>query len=47
MACNSKNECVDKEKELNQIDNILDQYIIANENQDFTIIEKYGPKMIT
>ena len=40
ISCKNARDCVDEEQEISQIENVLDQYILANENQDFSIIEK-------
>lgn len=40
VACNSSVEKVNKAEEIVAIENLLEQYIIANENQDFDLIEQ-------
>ncbi|MDZ7742610.1 MAG: nuclear transport factor 2 family protein [Bacteroidota bacterium] len=39
ISCQEKKEKIDQAEEIAQIENVLDQYVIANENQDFSIIE--------
>ncbi len=39
MSCDNAREVTDKDEELRKIENILEQYVVANENQDFSIIE--------
>ncbi len=40
FSCQSQVENFDTDEELLKIENILDQYVVANENQDFSIIQK-------
>lgn len=39
ISCQGKKEKINPEEEIAEIENVLDQYVIANENQDFSIIE--------
>lgn len=40
ISCESEKAKFNPQEEIAQIENILDQYVIANENQDFSIIER-------
>lgn len=40
VSCDSKKEKFNPREEIAAIENVLDQYVIANENQDFSIIER-------
>jgi len=40
QSCNNTTPAFDADTETSKIDNVLDQYIIASENRDFSIIEK-------
>ncbi|MCF8230506.1 MAG: nuclear transport factor 2 family protein [Bacteroidales bacterium] len=44
FACQVKTKKVNPEAEIASIENVLDQYVIANENQDFRIIENIWSK---
>ena len=39
-ACKEEKKCFNKEDEMSKIENVLEHYAIANENQDFKLIEK-------
>jgi hypothetical protein len=40
FGCAPQTTKVDLEKELSEIENVLEKYVIANENQNFTLIEE-------
>jgi len=39
-SCSRGCKKVDRAKEIGEIENVLEQYILANENQDFNLIQK-------
>ena len=39
-ACKQERKCFNKNDELSKIENVLEQYAIANESRDFNLIEK-------
>ena len=39
-SCKQKGTCVNKEEELTKVENVLEKYVMANENQDFSLIEQ-------
>lgn len=44
FGCNPAQDQPNKEEEIRQIENVLEQYVVANENQDFSIIENIWGK---
>ncbi len=40
VACQQERKCFNKSDEISKIESVLEQYVIANESKDFSLIEK-------